>query len=179
MPKTSSNKVVDLSEKKQQGGRLFETRIGIDADKRKKLIAILNARLADTLDVQSQAKFAHWNVKGKDFYQVHLLFDAIAEHLEEGVDMIAERITALGGRANGTLREAASATSIPEYDTSAIASMDNVRALADSLGALSNGAREAIEQTDDLEDRATSDLFTEIVRTADSDLYFLESHLQV
>lgn len=178
MPKTSSNKVVDMLGKKQQSGKLFETRIGIDQEKRKKIIALLNARLADTLDVQSQAKFAHWNVKGKDFYQVHLLFDAIAEHLEEGVDMIAERITALGGKANGTLREAAEATSIPEYDTSAIGSMDNVRALADSLGALSNAAREAIEQTDDLEDRATSDLFTEIVRAADSDLYFLESHLQ-
>ncbi len=178
MPNTASNKVVDLYQKKAQSTKLFETRINIDPDKRKKLIALLNARLADTLDVQSQAKFAHWNVKGKDFYQVHLLFDAIAEHLEEGVDLIAERITALGGRANGTLREAAAATSVPEYDTSAIGSMDNVRALADSLGALSNAAREAIDQTDDLDDRATSDLFTQIVRTADSDLYFLESHLQ-
>ena len=178
MPKNSSNKVVNLPQKKEQDGRLFHTRIDIDPDKRKKLITLLNARLADTLDVQSQAKFAHWNVKGKDFYQVHLLFDSIAEHLEEGVDLIAERITALGGRANGTLREAAAATSVPEYDTSAIGSMDNVRALADSLGALSNAAREAIDQTDDLEDRATSDIFTEIVRTADSDLYFLESHLQ-
>ena len=178
MAKSSSNKVLNLPQKKTQDGKLFQTRIGIEAGKRKQLIEILNARLADTLDVQSQAKFAHWNVKGKDFYQVHLLFDSIAEHLEEGVDMIAERITALGGRANGTLREAAAATSVPEYDTAAVGSMENVRALADSLAALSNAAREAIEQTDDLEDRATSDLFTEIVRTSDSDLYFLEAHLQ-
>src|SRR4051794_34409547 len=73
---------------------IFETRI--DLKNRAQLIAILNARMADTLDVQTQSKFAHWNVKGNDFYQLHLLFDSIAEHVEEWVDMLAERTTALG-----------------------------------------------------------------------------------
>src|SRR3954470_21122083 len=74
---------------------IFDTRI--DVEERAKIIAILNARMADTLDVQTQTKFAHWNVKGNDFYQLHLLFDKIAECLENWVDMLAERTTALAG----------------------------------------------------------------------------------
>jgi starvation-inducible DNA-binding protein len=116
---------------------IFETRI--DLDNRDKIIAILNARMADTLDVQTQSKFAHWNVKGNDFYQLHLLFDSIAEHVEEWVDMLAERTTALGGRANGTLRQSAAASSIEEYPTDTVKGMDHVRALSDRLGAGHHG----------------------------------------
>jgi starvation-inducible DNA-binding protein len=157
---------------------MFESRVNIPAESRHALIELLNARLVDTIDLQSQAKFAHWNVKGHNFYQLHLLFDSIAEHLEEGVDLIAERITALGGRANGTVRQAAAHSSLKEYDLNALNGIEHVRVLADRLASLSNSTREAIDRSDDLGDKGTSDLFTEIVRTADKDLYFLESHLQ-
>src|SRR5688500_4621536 len=103
----------------------FDTRIDLPIESREQLVEILNARLADTIDLYSQAKFAHWNVKGKDFYQVHLLFDTIAEHVEEGVDIIAERITGLGGVANGTVRHVAENSSIGEYNTNALSSMDH------------------------------------------------------
>lgn len=157
---------------------MFESRINIPTESRHALIELLNARLVDTIDLQTQAKFAHWNVKGHDFYQLHLLFDSIAQHLEDGVDLIAERITALGGRANGTARQAAANSSLEEYDLNALNGIEHVRVLADRLASLSNAAREAIDLSDELGDKGTSDLFTEIVRTADKDLYFLESHLQ-
>ena len=157
--------------------RIFASQVDIPDGNRQKLIALLNARLADTLDVQTQTKFAHWNVKGENFYQLHLLFDAIAEHLEEAVDLIAERATALGGLANGTARQAAANSTIPEYDLEITQGLDHVKTLANRLAALANGVRKAINQAEDLEDKGTSDLFTEIVRTADKDLYFLESHL--
>jgi starvation-inducible DNA-binding protein len=171
-----SNRVVKIS--KNASAPEFETRINIPQENREQLAELLNARLADSLDLYTQTKFAHWNVKGKDFYQVHLLFDAIAEHVEEGIDLIAERVTALGGIARGTLRQAAKASSLPEFDVAGNGSMDYVRALADRVADVSNSAREAIDQADELEDQGTSDLFTEIVRTLDKDLYFLESHLQ-
>jgi starvation-inducible DNA-binding protein len=158
---------------------MFKSLVNIPVESRRSLIELLNARLVDTVDLQTQAKFAHWNVKGHEFYQLHLLFDSIAEHLEEGVDLIAERITALGGRANGTARQAAAHSSLQEYDLNALNGIEHVRALADRLACLSNAAREAIDRCDDLGDKGTSDLFTEIVRTADKDLYFLEAHLQV
>ena len=156
---------------------MIEVKISISDNNRRKLVELLNARLADTIDMQTQTKFAHWNVKGENFYQLHLLFDTIAEHMEDAVDLIAERITALGGRANGTARQVASASSLKEYDLDIVAGMDHVRILLDRLAAVANASRGAINESDELEDRATSDLFTEVVRTADKDLYFLESHL--
>jgi starvation-inducible DNA-binding protein len=178
MPK--ANRVVKISKNNppQTTQTPFDTRINIPTEGREQIIAILNARLADSLDLYSQTKFAHWNVKGKDFYQVHLLFDSIAEHVEDAVDLIAERITALGGIANGTLRQAAEASSLGEYNVNARGSMEHVEALLEQLSTVANAAREAIDQTDELEDRGTSDLFTEIVREMDKDIYFLEAHLQ-
>jgi len=170
-----SNRVVKMSAGSE---REFQTRINIPEENREQLTELLNARLADSLDLYTQTKFAHWNVKGKDFYQVHLLFDSIAEHVEEDIDLIAERITALGGVAQGTLRQAAGMSSLPEFDVQGSDSMDYVRALADRVGVVANSIREAIDQSDELEDMGTADLFTEIVRTLDKDLYFLEAHLR-
>ena len=81
--------------------REFPTHIDIPAEKRAALIEMLNQHLADTFDLYSQVKQAHWNVKGKDFYQLHLLFDEIAEEIEPFIDLLAERVTSLGGYATG------------------------------------------------------------------------------
>lgn len=161
-----------------QSGTRFRASISLPEQNRTRLNALLNARLADSLDFYSQAKFAHWNVKGKDFYQVHLLFDTIAEHAIEHIDLIAERITALGGVAHGTVRMSAAASSLPEYDTQALGSMEHVRALASALSQQANAIRDAIDQAEGLHDKVTADLFTQIGRELDKDLYFLEAHLQ-
>src|SRR4026209_628033 len=89
-----------------QTDRTFETRIDISADAREKLVELLNARLADSFDLYSQLKQAHWNVKGSDFIQLHELYDAVAESVLEFVDTIAERAAALGGLPLGTARVA-------------------------------------------------------------------------
>lgn len=159
--------------------RSFRTRIGIPPADRTRLVALLNANLADAFDLVSQTKQAHWNVKGSDFWQLHKLFDEIAEAAEDWVDEIAERITALGGYANGTARMAAAASRLPEFPTDITDSMDFVAALADRVAAFSNAARDAIDEADEkLGDADTADLFTEISRDADKYLYFLEAHLQ-
>lgn len=177
MPSLESNRVL-----KHPGARsdekLFESKVRIPDNNRHAVIDLLNARLADTIDMQTQAKFAHWNVKGENFYQLHLLFDSIAEHVEDAVDLIAERVTALGGRANGTARQVAASSSIKEYDLTVVHGMDHVRILLDQLSAVANTAREAIKKCASLGDDATADVFTEIVRAADKDIYFLQSHLQ-
>jgi starvation-inducible DNA-binding protein len=155
----------------------YKTAINISEDAREKLIELLNARLADSLDLSTQTKQAHWNVKGIHFYQLHLLFDQIAEHVEGFVDLIAERATALGGVAMGTARIAAKNSSLPEYDLNAVSGEEHLKALSKNLAKYGNLIRKAIDDSEDLEDKGTSDLFTEIVRQADQDLYFLESHL--
>jgi len=159
--------------------RMFETRIDLDEATREKLVALLNARLADTFDLYSQLKQAHWSVRGSDFIQLHELYDTVAESVLEFVDEIAERAAALGGLATGTVRMAADATTLDEYPLDAIASEDTVRVVADRLATYGAAVREAIEVTDsELGDIDTSDLFTEISRSIDKHLWFVEAHLQ-
>ena len=158
--------------------RSFSTRVDIAAEARTKTVKVLNQHLADAFDLMSQVKQAHWNVKGSDFWQLHKLFDEVAERAAEWVDELAERVTALGGYATGTVRMAATASTLPELPTDITAGMDYVKAVAERLAAFTNSARQAIDETDKLGDADTADLFTEISRCADKYLYFLEAHLQ-
>ena len=158
--------------------RQFQTHIDLPAERRSELIALLNQSLADTLDLMTQVKQAHWNVKGKDFYQLHLLFDSIATHLEDHIDTIAERITALGGVANGTIRESAAKSTVPEADLSAADGPAMIKFLVHNVGFYTNALRSAIQEADDLEDAVTVDLFTTMTREMDKDLWFIEAHIQ-
>ena len=157
--------------------KLYNTRLDLAEDIRVKEIEILNQTLAATLDLKTQTKQAHWNVKGINFYQLHLLFDEIATELEEYVDMVAERITALGGVAMGTARIAATSSILSEYNLNAVTGVEHLTALANSFGTYTKHLREAIDATDELGDADTADLYTEISRTADKRLWFLEAHL--
>lgn len=157
--------------------KLYTTRIDLAEDIRVKVIETLNQTLAATLDLKTQTKQAHWNVKGMDFYQLHLLFDEMAGELEEYVDMVAERVTALGGVAMGTARIAASESILSEYDLDAVTGAEHVTALADRFSTYAKHVREAIDSTDELGDLDTADLYTEISRTIDKRLWFLEAHL--
>ena len=156
----------------------FSSSVNLKEDTKSKVIEILNARLADAVDLKTQVKHAHWNVKGLQFFQLHELFDSIASHLEDQSDLIAERVTQLGGVANGTARQAAADSSIKEYDYNAVKGEEHVKAPVKRLATLANAARTAIDETDKLGDKATADLFTEVTRAADKDLWFLEAHLQ-
>jgi len=157
--------------------KLYATRIDLPVEVRTQIIAILGTTLATTLDLKTQIKQAHWNVKGLDFYQLHLLFDELAGEIEEYVDMVAERVTALGGTPLGTARVAAANSVLPEYPLDAVTGIDHVTALSDRYGAYAAHVRTAIADTADLGDADTSDLYTEISRNIDKRLWFLEAHL--
>ncbi|WP_019509512.1 DNA starvation/stationary phase protection protein Dps [Pleurocapsa sp. PCC 7319] len=157
--------------------KIYATRNDLAENIRVKAIEILNQTLAATLDLKTQAKQAHWNVKGMDFYQLHELFDEIATELEGYVDMVAERVTALGGVAMGTARIAAAESILSEYNLDAVTGEEHVTALADRFGTYAKHVREAIDTTEELGDADTADLYTEISRTIDMRLWFLEAHL--
>ncbi len=157
--------------------RFYPTRIDLSSDVRSQVVSILNQSLAATLDLKTQTKQAHWNVKGINFYQLHELFDEIAGELEEYVDMVAERVTALGGTALGTARIAAAESILPEYPMDAVEGVEHVLALAERFSAYGKHVRDAIDRTDELGDADTADLYTEISRTIDKRLWFLEAHL--
>lgn len=156
----------------------FPTRIDIAPEVRSEMIALLNQQLADTFDLYSQTKHAHWNVKGPQFFSLHELFDKLAGTLENYVDLIAERATALGGFAQGTARLAAANSQLAEFPLDVTGSMSTVEALAVRYAALAASTRHAIDAANDQEDPTTADLFTEVSRGLDKALWFLEAHLQ-
>jgi starvation-inducible DNA-binding protein len=157
---------------------MHNTKNDLAKENREKLIEILNARLADATDLKSQAKQAHWNVKGIHFFQLHELFDQIATAAEAHTDLIAERATALGGTALGTIRVAAQNSSLAEYPLEITDGRDHVDALSSALADFGKKVRRGIDEADDLHDKDTADLFTEISREIDKLLWFVEAHIQ-
>ena len=145
---------------------------------RTKVVELLNARLADCKDLQTQTKQAHWNVKGPNFISLHKLFDEINEDLEDYVDNIAERAVQLGGVAEGTARMVAKRSSLTEYPATATDGRSHVEAISSALSSFGRVARSAIDETNKLGDLDTADLFTEISRGIDKWLWFVEAHLQ-
>jgi starvation-inducible DNA-binding protein len=141
-------------------------------------VAVLNQFLADTFDLRSQTKYCHWNVKGPNFIALHKLLDELTDELDEYVDDIAERATALGGLATGTVRMAAASSRLPEFPANVVKSNELVAALSDRFAALAKSTRAAIDETDELGDKDTADLFTGVSRGLDKSLWFLEAHLQ-
>ena len=111
---------------------MFKTKNDLPEATRAKVVELLNARLADCIDLQTQTKQAHWNVKGPNFIALHELFDKINEEVEDYVDDIAERAVQLGGVAEGTARLVAERSSLSEYPSKAV--RDAARHIRDVLG---------------------------------------------
>ena len=157
---------------------LHKTKNDLSLEARRKVVDILNGRLADVSDLKSQAKQAHWNVKGIHFFQLHELFDQVATAAEEHTDLIAERITALGGTAMGTVRMAAKNSSLSEYPLEITDGTAHVDALSTALADFGKNIRGDIDRTNEIGDADTADLFTEISREVDKLLWFVEAHVQ-
>jgi starvation-inducible DNA-binding protein len=156
---------------------MFETRNDLPLPLRTRMVKLLNARLADAIDLGTQVKHAHWNVKGPNFIALHELFDKLAEAIEDQVDTLAERATALGGTAQGTLAQVARATSLKAYPQNTEEGLAHVKALAGVLAQYGAQVRAGIEESGKQGDADTADLFTGISREVDKYLWFLEAHL--
>jgi starvation-inducible DNA-binding protein len=156
----------------------FPTHIDLPENDRRPLIELLNGRLADTADLYSQIKQAHWNVKGPNFFQLHLLFDQLAGEVFPFIDLIAERATALGGVAMGTVRMAGASSTLPEYPVEATEGPRHLKALIDRYAIYTARISRAIDAADEHHDLSTADLFTEISRAVHKQLWFLEAHIQ-
>lgn len=158
--------------------KLHSTRIDLPESIRRKVIDLLNQNLADVLDLELQAKQAHWNVKGPQFIALHELFDKLAEELEEFSDDIAERAVALGGVALGTSEVIFKQSRLSAYPTNLAAGNAHVEAMANALAQFGKSVRTAIDTATRLGDADTADLFTSISRGADKMLWLVEAHLQ-
>lgn len=157
---------------------MYTTKNSFPEKSRQQIITILQQNLADATDLMLQAKQAHWNVKGPSFIALHELFDKVSEDSEEYVDLMAERIVQYGGVAEGMVRVAAKRSRLPEYPLGIAQGREHVQALSQSLASFGENLRNAIDQADELGDKDTADIFTEISRGVDKYLWFVEAHNQ-
>ena len=155
----------------------YSSRLDISDHVRKTSIALLQARLSDALDLEAQMKQAHWNVKGRDFYQLHQLFDSIHGEVEEFVDLLAERITTLGGVADGRVQTTAKTTALYEYPLQSSSGEAHLKSVAAALGQFGKLVRADIDAATTHGDADTADLFTQVSRENDKQLWFVEAHL--
>ena len=154
-----------------------QTALDLPADKRTAVVKILNQQLANLSDLSSQTKQAHWNVRGPEFYQLHKLFDDLYAPLGEHIDAVAERAVTLGGFAMGTVRCAAAQSALDEFPLEPGA-LEYVKALAKRYAQAANAVRKSIDESQDLGDADTADLFTQISRDLDKSVWFLEAHFR-
>lgn len=142
---------------------------------RTSMVNLLQVTLAELTAAQLAAKQAHWTVRGPGFIALHELFDQVVARISESADLVAERIAQLGGHAEGTLQSAASRTTVEAYPVCAATVDEHVSALSSLLAAVSAHCREGIDQAAEAGDLGTSDLYTEVARTLDKDVWFIES----
>jgi starvation-inducible DNA-binding protein len=156
----------------------FHSHVTIDEAARGQIINGLNDLLACTVDLASQVKQAHWNVRGEQFISRHRLFDDLYAHLVSSGDLIAERVGQLGGYAKGTIRMASVSSTLAEHDTEAVQGNEHVRSLTERYAELGTMLRHQIRVCDEMSEPVTVDICTEVLRSLEVDLWFLESHLE-
>jgi starvation-inducible DNA-binding protein len=162
----------------REPARLFTTKNDLPESIRLEVIPLLNQRLAECIDLQTQCKQAHWNVKGPSFIGLHKLFDEINESVEGYVDLIAERIVQLGGIAEGTIGAVEGRSTLVDYPLAIATGAEHVAALSDALSGFARVARLGIEEMQELKDADSADVLTDISRGVDQWLWFVEAHQQ-
>jgi starvation-inducible DNA-binding protein len=154
------------------------TKNDLKTNAKKQSIALLNARLADAIDLALITKQAHWNIKGPNFIAIHEMLDKFRKEVDGHVDIIAERAVQLGGTAHGTSQEVSRATTLKPYPTDIHRTKDHLAALIDRYAATAMRTRAAIDDADEAGDADTADIFTAFSRALDKLLWFLEAHIQ-
>jgi starvation-inducible DNA-binding protein len=157
---------------------MFATKNDLPLAARSEAVGLLNQRLADCIDLQTQCKQAHWNVKGPQFIALHKLFDEVNAAVEGHVDLLAERIVQLGGVAEGTARLVAQRSQLLDYPLTLTTGAEHIAALSDVLGQFGRTVRMGIDEMDELGDPGSADILTEISRDMDEWLWFVEAHQQ-
>lgn len=155
----------------------FPSHVNLPKETRAELVEVLNTNLANAIDLYLQLKHAHWNVKGVHFISRHELYDRLSDRLREQYDTLAERIAQLGGYAEGTARMVAKSSGLKEYQREVVEGDEQVRMLTERYAAYAASLRRGLDRAAELEEPATEDVFTELLRDAEMDLWFIESHL--
>jgi len=157
---------------------MYRTSNSLSENVRSKAAELLNRHLAAAIDLHAQVKQAHWNVRGPAFIAIHELLDKVADVVEGYSDTIAERAAALGSTAEGTIQVAVDRSFLDQYKHGVADQKSHLAAVTAALAAFGDSARKAIDEAAAFGDQDTSDVFTEVSRGIDYQLWLVESHLQ-
>jgi starvation-inducible DNA-binding protein len=156
---------------------MYKTPSNLPESARTELVRSLNDRLADGLDLHSQIKVAHWNVRGPQFPALHPLFEQFANQLAIHNDSIAERAVTLGGLATGGVKAVAKSSRIPEYPGDTTRDLDHVKLLAERIDIYLAGVRQSRGAAENLADTDTVDLLTGVITEFEKNAWFLRATL--
>jgi starvation-inducible DNA-binding protein len=156
---------------------MYKTPSQLPETSRTALVETLNARLADGLDLHSDIKVAHWNVRGPQFPTLHPLFEQFANQLAVHNDALAERAVTLGGLAAGSTRYVAKHSRLADYPIDVTRDLDHVRLLAERFDTYLEGVRESRGIAEKLGDTDTVDLLTGVVTELEKNAWFLRATL--
>jgi starvation-inducible DNA-binding protein len=157
---------------------MYRSPSALPAETRSEIADTLNARLADGLDLHSQIKVAHWNIKGPQFSSLHPLFETFAVSLANHNDQVAERAVTLGGQARGTVRHVAALSRLPEYPQDTTRDLEHVALLADRIEGYLVGLRSSRTLGEKHADVDTVDLLTGIISEFEKHAWFLRASLE-
>ena len=161
-----------------QDAQLHKTNNDMQDNAKANSMVLLEQNLANGLDVANMTKQAHWNLKGPEFIGIHLMLDGFRDEQDDWNDKMAERIVQLGGTAKGSTQAVGERTKLPPYPLNIYAIADHLKALIDRYAQHANTVRKSIDEADDAGDPDTADVFTEVSRGLDKQLWFLEAHTQ-
>ncbi len=151
--------------------------IGIKEEDRKKIAEELSRLLADSYTLYLKTHNFHWNVTGPMFNTLHLMFEQQYNELALAVDLVAERIRALGFPAPGSYREFAKLTSIKESEGS-LSAEEMIRQLVQGQEAVVRTARGIFPQVDKVNDEPSADLLTQRMQVHEKNAWMLRSLLE-
>jgi starvation-inducible DNA-binding protein len=157
---------------------MFKSPSPLSEAARKSIGESLNATLAEGLDLHSQIKVAHWNVKGMHFASLHPLFETFAVALAAFNDQVAERAVTLGSKAYGTARHVARVSSLPEYPQETTRDLDHVKLLVERIESYLVNVRKGRDVAEQQRDQDTVDLLTGIIVEFEKNAWFLRASLE-
>lgn len=146
---------------------------GLDQQTQEQMCELLNARLADGIDLRLAVKQAHWNLRGSGYIGVHELLDEVSSRLGEATDTMAERVAIMGGFARGTTQVVAERSKLEPYPVEMTDIQAHIAALVARFKGYGEALREGIDAAGEAGDEDTADLLTEVSRQIDKDAWFI------